>query len=137
MPATQNCRLDDWHEPPFLGTNGALELIPDSRVFNPSDPQDIATCLLEDDPQIEAHRWVLTDQQLAEMALESAKVIVANREERYIDNVVHMRFEKAKAERRVNEAGRKLAVVVSFAQNLKTGETTVSENQLSLRRSFG
>ena len=79
MPATQNYRLADWHESPFLGGTYDLEAVPDARIFNPESAEDVAQCLLESDMAIDAYRWVLSEKQVEELALDSANTIIAGR----------------------------------------------------------
>ena len=130
MPATQNYRLPDWHESPFLNGVHNVEVAPDSRVFDMNSPEDIATCLLENSDEIEAYRWVLTDQQLGQLALDSARTIIEKRNEIELQT----RFEQAKLHRRASEDGSRLAVVVSLVQNLETGKTTFMDNQVPVSR---
>lgn len=130
MPATQNYRLPDWHESPFLNAVHSFDLVPDSRVFDINSPEDIAECLLESSDEIETYRWVLTDQQLKQLALDSARTIIEKRNERELQT----RFEQAKMQRSINENGTSLAVVVSLVQNLETGETTFTNSHVPMSR---
>lgn len=134
MPATQNYRLADWHESPFLSGTHSLEVVPDSRVFNPDNVNDVALCLMETDPVIEAHRWVLSDKQLEGLALESATEIVRNRRQLKLESDLTNRFETAKQRRGKRADGERMAVVVSLVQNLETGETTISDTQVPISR---
>lgn len=130
MPATQNYRLPDWHESPFLNAVHNFEPVPDERVFVINSPEDIATCLLEDSDEVEIYRWVLDDQELAQLALESARTIIEKRNELELQS----RFELAKMHRASSEEGTRLAVVVSLVQNLETGEATFTDNLVPMSR---
>ena len=138
MPATQGYRLDEWHESPFLSGTHSVEFVPDARVFDTNNPEDIAVCLMENDPEIEAYRWSnIPEGQLEELALESAKRIIRERQERYMDNVLKMRFQNATRKRRLTEGAEKLAVVVMIAENLETGETEVLDQWVPTGRNIG
>lgn len=85
---------------------------------------------MEDNEEVETYRWVLTDEQLEQLALDSARAIIEKRNEREL----HNRFQQAKTQPKVSEDGTPLAVVVSLVQNLETGETTFTDNRVTLSR---
>ena len=134
MPATQNYRLADWHEHPFLSGVHDLNNVPDSRVTDIDNPQEVAACLLETDDQIEAYRWSLSEEQLSQLALESAKAIIENRNQLLLERQLQMRFEAAKAKPSINLNGRRLAAVVSLVQNQQTGESHITERYVEPSR---
>ena len=134
MPATQNYRLADWHESPFLGSTHDLESAPDTRVFDPESAADVAQCLLESDTAIDAYRWVLSEKQIEELALDSANTIIVARRQLKLERELQDEFETAKKKRDTETNGKKLGVVVSLVQNLATGESAISHGTMPLSR---
>lgn len=134
MPATQGYRLADWHEGPFLNGVHELERSVDERVFILDDPNDIATCLLESDEQVNTYRWILTDQQIEDLALESAKEIIGNRKKLFLERQHEIRFAAAKTRRDSSEYSGGLAVVVSLVHNERTGEAHFTERHVEPSR---
>lgn len=134
MPATQNFRLSDWREPPFLTGVHEYADAPDGRVFNFNDVEDVATCLLETSDEIAVYRWVLTDSQLEQLALESAKSIIQTRNQTMLEHQLDQRFLRARQSKEIEPNGQKLAVVVSLVQDLATGESVFNDKQVPVSR---
>lgn len=133
MPATQGYRLDEWHEGPFLGASHDILAVPDDRVFDINDPVDVAQGLLETSAEIEAYEWLVDKVTLQEMAMESAKMIIAARDELLIDRNLESEFRSAQNQRNERGLGH-LAVVACSRQDLNTGEVSYSASTVPRSR---
>jgi len=138
MPATQGYRLEDWHEPP-LTPPIHLEPDVDNRVFDIHSVEEVAACLLETDDVIETYRWLLSEAELGELALESAKGIIKRRILLREERMLQQEFEKAKQARNAanRRTGKRMAAIAIQAQDLRTGETRYANHVVPMTRAFG
>lgn len=133
MPATPGIRLETWNEPPFIALGSIEAPDCDSRVFDIYSETDVTTCLIEDDPGIDALRWTLSDDEINQLALESAKAIIAER--RALKEKREAELEKMAHEK--ESASTHMATVVVLRQNPETGSTTAHTIPRPSGRSLG
>jgi hypothetical protein len=139
MPADR-CSNGEWSPKPDFRSHVHSEPIVDERVFRIYNEQDVANGLAETDPSIEAYKWLVPDDQLAELALESARQIIKNRRTLLLER----QFEMAKAARDARlldnhpkHPEKRFAVTAGFAQNLETGETIAISHEIEVSRAVG
>lgn len=124
MPANRK-HLGEWHEPPFLGRSHDIEATPDDRVFDFSNENDVATALVETNPDINVYAYLVDETELRELALESARAIITSRQEVFMEHKLAQEFNTAKEERDKKGVGH-LAVVACWKEDLHTGEVELS-----------
>lgn len=129
MPANRGLGSPDWNPQPDFQSHRQLEIAPDARVFNMYSEQDIAHCFMENDPDLDSYRWLLSEEEIKELAFESAQLHVQRQKELLLKR----QLELARAAR---TSGR-MAVVAGIVENLETGEITSYASEVPMGRAFG
>lgn len=133
MPANRGLGSPNWCPQPDFQSRIHTENSVDERVFEMYNERDVADCLYESDPQVEAYKWSLSDDELNQLALESARTIIENRR----SLLLVRQLEVARQTRRARGEVGKTAIVVGTIEDLTTGETTAYTSEVPVGRAFG
>jgi hypothetical protein len=128
MPANRGLGSPNWSPQPDFPTHMEFQQTVDERVFKIYSEEDVTTCLLETDPQIDAYRWSMTEHEVRTLAFESAQTIVKQRKEFLLTR----QLELARAARQSGKA-----VVAGTIENIETGEITSISAAIPMGRAFG
>lgn len=129
MPANRGLGSPNWSPQPDIAPHAKFETAPDERVFNMYCETDIAISLMETDPDVDAYRWLLSEEEIKELAVESAQIYVQKQKELLLKR----QLEQTKAAR----TSGKMAVVAGIVENLETGEVTSYAAEVPMGRAFG
>lgn len=129
MPANRGLGSPNWCPQPDFQSQMRIEPAIDERVFGIYNEEDVKNCLLESDPNIDAYRWLLSEEEVNLLALESAQAFVKQKKE----FLLNRQLELARAARK----GGRVAVVAGYVENLETGEVTSYAAEIPMGRAFG